>query len=100
MRGYNKCECECFSRFAIIEFAISVLHTWGRVQAGQNAIIEFAISLKTRKRTLFTTHLNVGLRYIYLQMLFFSPIGGSASALLEPLLALIQQKQQQQLDVA
>ena len=27
----------------------------------QNAIIEFAISLKTRKRNLFTTHLNVGL---------------------------------------
>ena len=29
----------------------------------QNAIIEFAISLKTRKRNLFTTHLNVGLWY-------------------------------------
>ena len=31
----------------------------------QNAIIEFTISLKTRKRNLFTTHLNVGLRYIF-----------------------------------
>ena len=30
----------------------------------QNAIIEFAISLKMRKRYLFTTHLNVGLRYV------------------------------------
>ena len=30
----------------------------------QNAIIEFAISLKTRKRNLFTAYLNVGLRYI------------------------------------
>ena len=29
----------------------------------QNAIIEFAISLKTRKRNIFTTHLNVGLQY-------------------------------------
>ena len=29
-----------------------------------NAIIEFAISLKTRKRNIFTTHLNVGLRYV------------------------------------
>ena len=32
MRGCNK--CECFSRFAIIEFAIEVLCTWGRVQVG------------------------------------------------------------------
>ena len=29
----------------------------------QNAIIEFAISLKMRKCNLFTTHLNVGLQY-------------------------------------
>ena len=29
----------------------------------QNAIIEFVISLKTQKRNLFTTHLNVGLRH-------------------------------------
>ena len=31
----------------------------------QNAIIQFAISLKVQKRNLFTTHLNVGLRYVF-----------------------------------
>ena len=30
----------------------------------QNTIVEFAISLKTRKRNLFTMYLNVGLRYL------------------------------------
>ena len=48
-------------RFAIIRNAIKVLRTWGRVQAGPKR--KFAISLKMRKRNLFTTHLNVGLRY-------------------------------------
>ena len=33
----------------------------GESRGAQNAIIEFAISLKTRKRNLFTMHLNVGL---------------------------------------
>ena len=37
----------------------------------QNAIIEFAISLKTRKRNLFTTHLNVGLWYSMVHYMYY-----------------------------
>ena len=37
----------------------------------QNAIIEFTISLKTRQCNLFTTHLNMGLRYLTI-ILFYT----------------------------
>ena len=47
-----------------LENAVKV-YACGRVQAGPNAITEFAISLKMRKRNLFTMHLNVGLWSIF-----------------------------------
>ena len=66
MRGCNKCECNFFSDSQLLNSQLTYyVHIRGdESRRAQNAIIEFAISLKTRKRNLFTTHLNVGLRYL------------------------------------
>ena len=69
MRGCNKCECD-FSPpppdSQLLETQSTYYVRGDESRRAQNAIIEFTISLKTRKRNLFTTHLNVGLRYITL----------------------------------
>ena len=51
-------------RFANLRMQLKYYICGDESRRTQHAIIEFAISLKMRKHYLFTTHLNVGLRYI------------------------------------
>ena len=74
MRGCNKCECEFPPHSQLLETQLKYYVRGDESRRAQNAIIEFTISLKMRKRNLYTTHLNVGLRYVMYSMLAVAQI--------------------------